>query len=255
VVEQIVTSPTVNLASSTREGKGAGPVDLPPGFFADFDGFARVGLPGPPPLSVSRGRYNKGLQTFAFKLSDGNGFTQPGDTHFAFVVPERAVEDIETMGQAIERGLITRRLAAALLMVDFPNPVFSARRATLLKHAPANARIMNGKSTYSEDMAKAIIAAALNTPQGSPEKEFVDRWDKAKTLPGKLADELEKYYDAIEQKLKTQNGFDDFVRLAESHRNRVRETPLFEFPLLFPVTNIPENQRRVMRRDASVAPA
>lgn len=253
VVEQIVTSPTINLASSTRESLGAGAVDLPPGFFVDFDAFGRVGLPGPPPFAVSRAIYKKSLETFDFKLSDGEGFTQPGDTHFAFVIPERAFEDTETLAQAIDRGLVTKRLAAALLMVDFPNPVFSTRRAALLKHAPATASIQNGKSTYSKDMADAILAAAPNTPGGSPEKEFADRWEKAANLPGVLGDELEKYYDAIEQKLKSQTGFDDFVRLAESHRNRVRKTPLFEFPLLFPVTKIPRKQRREMKRDATVA--
>lgn len=253
VIEQVVTSPTVNLASSSRESKGADPLDLPPGFFIDFDGLDRAGLPGPPPFSVSRTIYKKSLITFNFRLSDGQEFTQPGDTHFAFVITERAIEDTETLGQAIDRGLITKRLAAALLMVDFPNPVFSTRRAALLKHAPATARIKNGKSTYSEDMAKAIIAAAAVSPTGSSEKEFVDRWEKAATLPGPLGKELEEYYKAIKQKLKNQAGFDDFVRLAESHRNRVRETPLSEFPLLFPVTNVPKGQRRAMRRDATVA--
>ncbi|MDQ4124924.1 MAG: hypothetical protein M3134_04890, partial [Actinomycetota bacterium] len=38
IVEQVVTSPTVNLASSSRESQGAGALDLPPGFFVDFDG-------------------------------------------------------------------------------------------------------------------------------------------------------------------------------------------------------------------------
>ena len=252
VVEQIVTSPTVNLASSSRESRGTGVVDLPPGFFVDFDGLTRVGLPGPPPLSVSRAIYRQSLETFDFKLSDGSGFAQAGDTHFAFVVPERAFEDTETLVQAIDRGLITRRLAAALLMVDFPNPVFSARRANLFKHAPSNATIENSKSTYSEEYAQAIIAASAGTPAGSPEKEFVDRWEKAAKLPGRLGKELEKYYEATDQKLKSQDGFDDFVRLAESHRNRVRETPLFEFPLLFPVTNVPRAQRRAAERDANV---
>ncbi|HYP23175.1 MAG TPA: hypothetical protein VEV43_06355 [Actinomycetota bacterium] len=253
VVEQIVTTPTVNLASSSRESKGAGPLDLPPGFFVDFDGLSRIGLPGPPGFSVSRAIYAKSLKTFDFRLDDGDGFVQPGDTHFAFVVPERAFEDTETLAQAVDRGLITRRLAAALLMVDFPNPVFSARRASLLKHAPKTATIKSGKSTYSDDMANAIIAAAAATPANSPEKEFVDRWNKAATLPGPLGDELEAYYDAIAKKLKTQAGFDDFVRLAESQRKRVRDqTRLVESLLLFPTTDVDDDERRAMKRDATV---
>lgn len=255
-VEQIVTSATVNLASSRSESRAAGAVDLPPSFFADVDGFDRVGLPAPPQFVVSRAIYKKSLQTFDFRLDSGDGFVQPGDTHFAFVVPERAFEDVETLGQAIDRGLITRRLGAALLMVDFPNPVFSPRRASLLKHAPPAATITNGKSTYSEEMAQAIIAAAAATPAGSPEKEFADRWKKAADLPGPLGAELQKYYDAIGKKLETQTGFDAFVTLAESHRNRMEdETPLVEFPMLFATTSIPKKRRRKMRSDATVVAA
>lgn len=252
VVEQIVTSPTINLASSNIQSEGPGRVDLPPGFFVDFDALGRLGLPPPPLFDVSRAIYEKSLQTFGFRLSDDDGFTRPGDTHFAFMVPERAVEDTETLQEAMNRGLVTRRLAAALLMVDFPNPVFSARRAALLKHAPATATIKNGKSTYSKAMADAIVAAAASTPAGSPEREFADRWEKAAKLPGPLGEELSDYYKAIIRKLKSQAGFDAFVRLAESHRNRVRNTPLFEFPLLFPETNIRRNQRRLMKPDATV---
>lgn len=253
VVEQVVTSPTVNLASSSRESAGGGAVDLPPGFFVDFDGLALAGLPGPPPLSVSRSIYSSSLTTFKFRLDDGQGFSKPGDTHFAFVVPERAFEDTETLRQAIARGLITKRLAAALLMVDFPNPVFSKRRAALLAHAPSGATITKGKSTYSAELAQAILDAAPSTPAGSPEKEFADRWAKAAKLPGELGAELNAYYGKLEQKLKTQAGFDDFVRLAESQRNEVRQMPIFEFRLLFPETNVPRQQRRVMKPDATVA--
>jgi hypothetical protein len=256
IIEQVVKSPTVNLASSKESAVGAGTsIDLPPSFFVDVDGLAVVGLPVPTQtLAVSREIYQSSLSTFAFKLKDGQGFVKPGDTHFAFVVPERAFEDTETLRQAIARGLITKRLAAALLMVGFPNPVFSPRRAALLAHAPSTATITGGTSTYSTDMADAIIAAAAapNNPAGSPEKEFVDRWTKAADLPGPLGTELTNYYGKIGQRLQNQADFNNYVKLAESHRNRVREMPIFESRLLFPETNIPAAQRRVMKSDGAV---
>ena len=39
-------------------------------------------------------------------------------------------------------------------------------------------------------------------------------------------------------RLLSQHGFDDYCRLAESRRQRVRTMPIAESPLLFPTTNI-----------------
>lgn len=245
-VEQIVTSPTVNLASSSTESAAASmgsSVDLPPSFFVDLEAFAAVDLPGPPPFSVAGDVYATSLATFDFVLTDGT-ITQPGDTHFAFVVPERAFEDNEVIRQTVTRGLISKRLAAALLMVDFPNPVFSARRASLLKHAPTTASIANGVSSLSDEMANNILAAADSSPSDSPEQEFAARWNLGEAAwPSAFATELNDYYQAILLRLQSQSGFDDYVRLADSRRNLVREMPIFESRLLFPETNIPGSFR------------
>lgn len=241
LVEQIVTSPTVNLTSSLRESSaiaGSPTLDLPPTFFVDADGLDVVGLAGPPSLEVSRDLYASSLVTFEFVLSDGGSFEQAGDTHFAFVVPERSFEDTETMRQAIDRGLISKRLAAALLMVDFPNPVFSTRREQLLAHAPASATIADGTSAFSDEMAQHILDAVPTTPPGSPEREFADLWGAGDDWPTVFATLLQAYYQAIQQQLASQAGFDAYTRLAESRRNRVRHMPIFESPLLFPQTNI-----------------
>lgn len=254
VVEQIVTSPTVNLTSSTRESAataGSPALDLPPTFFVDADGLGIVGLPGPPPLEVSRELYASSLETFDFVLSDGTGFEQRGDTHFAFTVPERAFEDNETLRQAIQRGLISDRLGAALLMVDFPNPVFSSRRAQLLRLAPERATITDRASTFSEEMAQRILGAAPSTPDGSAEREFADLWAAGDNWRDTFGTVLAFYYEAIQGLLASQVGFDAYIRLAEARRNRVRQMPIFESPLLFAQTNIaPENL--VMDRNGTV---
>lgn len=111
--------------------------DLPETFFVDSAALSGVlDLQPPPTPFVASGIYARSLQSFTVTLSDDEQFERPGDTHFAFVVPERAFEDTETIRQAIEFELIRGRLAACLLMVDFPNPIFSAKRLQLLRYVP-----------------------------------------------------------------------------------------------------------------------
>lgn len=254
LIEHIVTCPTVNLASSSTESAAAklgSPVDLPPSFVVDADGLALVGLPAPPPISVPASIYTTSLETFEFQLRNG-GFSQPGDTHFAFVIPERAFEDTEVLKQAVARGVISKRLAATLLMVDFPNPVFSPKRARLLSHIPSQLGV---GSDNSETIAQAIIGAAGENDGGSPEGEFAQRWslgeDRWETS---FVRELEAYYEAVETLAASQQGFNDWVRLAESRRSIFRDLPLFEFPLLFAETNLP-NERLEMAADGTVVEA
>src|SRR6185436_8896849 len=142
-MEQILGTPTVNLITSHTESGaaagGAGTVDLPQTFFVSSRALTELlNLQAPPQFEVAAQLYAANLRAFGFALRDQNaGFEQPGDTHFAFLVPERALEDDVVLEQALASGLLTPRLAAALLMVDFPNPLWSRRREALLAHVPA----------------------------------------------------------------------------------------------------------------------
>jgi len=136
-------------------------------------------------------------------------------------------------------------------MTDFPNPVFSPRRAALLAHVPAGATVVGGASDFSEQLADAVTAAAPGTPEGSPEREFAERWGRGEDLSS-FDDELRAYYDALVRRLRTQDGFDDYVRLAEARRARVRTMPISESPLLFATTDVPPGTRE-MRTDGTVA--
>jgi hypothetical protein len=213
-----------------------------------------LNLPAPPPFAVPSVIYRKALETFQVTLTDGAGFARQGDTHFGFNVPERAFEDREVVREAIRIGLLTDRLAAALLMTDFANPVFSARRAALLRHAPARASVSAGGSDFSEQMANTIVAAANDSPDASPEREFADRWAAGEAWRERFGELLSTYYEAVSRKLSTQEGFEAYMRLAESRRDRVRRMPIFESPLLFARTNIPSAERS-MRPDATVEEA
>jgi hypothetical protein len=258
VLKQVLGTPTVNLTSSRAESgdpDAKGGVALPGSFFVSSDALARppLGLQSPPTFNVPTGVYRASLQTFGFALRDNQGFDQPGDTHFAFFVPERALEDDVALREAIRIGLITPRLAAALLMVDFPNPIFSDRRERLLDHTPDSAVISGGASGFSDEMANRILAAAENTPDDSPEREFAQRWGVGEEFAFSFNSLLSAYYAAVTAQLATQEGFDAYVRLAEARRRQAKaSTPIVrEFPLLFPATNIP-NAARMMKPDGTV---
>jgi hypothetical protein len=254
ILMQVAGTPSINIVSSNRESRAVSPgqpVALPQTFFVDSEGLTEIlKLPAPPAFAVAGQMYLESLRTFRFRQDDGQGFVRPGDTHFAFAVPERAFEDQAVLQRAIDVGLITRRLAACLLMTDFPNPIFSQRRASLLAHVPAKAVVNGSASAFSQQMGDAIAAAAPGTRDGSPEREFAERWARGDDITS-FGDELQAYYAAVTARLRTQEGYDSYVRLAESRRARVRPMPIFESPLLFARTDIPPGDRQ-MRADGTV---
>jgi hypothetical protein len=256
VLVQVVESRAVNLVSSKSLSNGTDPVIvLPPTFFLDTEGLSTaLARSVNPTFSVARPTYAKALTTFAVTLTDGQAFAQPGDTHFAFVVPERAFEDQAALTAGIELGLVTDKLAACLLMVDFPNPVFSTRRAALRRFCPSTAIVQAKQSAFSQTMGDAIVAASMATPAGSPEREFAELWSISGPWQDEFAKRIARYVDAVNARLATQQGFDDVYRLAESRRAQVGAMPISESPLLFARSNVP-GANRVMRADGSVAAA
>lgn len=138
-------------------------------------------------------------------------------------MPERAFEDTDTLRQAIERGIVSPRLAACLLMVDFPNPIFSQKRKRLLEHVSGTAFRQGGH--FSQDVADAIRSSAAATEPGTPEHEFAQLWDAGPNFEATFNGLLQNYYTAFAQRLTTQEGFDSYMRLAESRRDFVRGTP------------------------------
>lgn len=255
VVEQLLTSLTINLTSSNTSSAAAATgsvdrVDLPDTFFVDSTALSAVlGLvPAPQPF-VSAAIYAQSLQTFGVHLTDDEQFDRPGDTHFAFVVPERAFEDAETLRQAVALGIVSQRLAACLLMVDFANPLFSDRRVQLLQHVPEAP--FDPSKDFSQEIADAIRASAAAQESGTAEHEFSQRWDTGDDFQPSFNALLQGYYDAFAQQLTTEAGFNSYVELAESRREQVRGMPIAESPLLFARFNIEARERR-MQTDGTV---
>jgi hypothetical protein len=239
---QVLDTTTVNLASAPEDRTQVLPgrsIHLPLSFFFDDEALLNV-LRLPAVLQkpkVDAAIYARCLQQHEVAIAERH-FVFPGDTHFVFLVPERAFEDHVVLQKLIRLQLLPRKLAGALLMVDFSNPVFSARRASLLSHVPQEIRVVGETSELPTRMVASIQAGGA--PAGSAEEEFLTYWNLADTdWAGALARRINDYMSHAHAALQSFDTFDPIFRLAESRRREFRRRPLFEFDLTTPITNIP----------------
>jgi hypothetical protein len=233
---------TVNLSTSSdvSERVTTEPtMDLPVNFFINSDVLSdvlRIKIALRP--GAKREFYLASIARFNFRLEDG-AFSRPGDTHFGFLVPEPSVGDTETIRQLILQKVVSARFATCVLLVDFSNPIYSTARARLLEYVPAEASINNGMTDIENRTADAIVAAAANEPDGSPEKLFAANWNKT---PDQLRTDAEQmirnYLQSVQDNLGKQEGFYAYTRLAQSRRDRFARSALNEFPLLLPKNDI-----------------
>jgi hypothetical protein len=165
LLRPLFATTTVNLATSaTQSGANTPDLALPPGLFLNFDALAEVNITAPGfSRRVKRPLYENTLTKFAFKLEQ-DSFSMKGDVHFAFLVPEAALEELVTLRKLLAQKVVTRHFAASVLLVDFPNPVFSAAREGLLRYVPATGHIADGRSDLSERTAQAILQATDGSP-------------------------------------------------------------------------------------------
>ncbi|MGW6914367.1 hypothetical protein ACWGB8_11175 [Kitasatospora sp. NPDC054939] len=258
LLRHLFTSTTVNLASSAVESAqvrpGGPPLTLPVSFWLNADVLLDVlGLPLTVPLPQAPPElYRRALAEFGFRLAErSSGFSRPGDTFFAFPYPEPALEDNDVVRHLLARGLVSERFASCALMLDFPNPVFSADRARLMAYVPAGP-VPSGE--LGERTAAAVVAAAAGLPTDSPEARFAADW----ALPedertARFGARLDAYLQRVTELIATEQGFFDYVRLAESRRRSFRALRLNEFELTLPVTDIPATDPpRLMREDGTV---
>ncbi len=248
IAEQLLDTLTVNLISSHTSSAvamtgGVDTVDLPATFFVDAPMLELVGaLPDPPQFRVAAPIYTNAMRSVGARLDDGAGFTVEGDTHFAFVVPERAEEDVETLRQALDADIFSKRLVACLLMVDFPNPTFSSIRSQLLRFFPEEPFSGDG-GAFSTAVAERILASPGANTTGTAEAAFAELWAEGEAFQVPFAKRLTAYFSAVEGQLTSQTAFDAYVRLAESRRAFVLDMPIAESPLLFAQTTVPPRQR------------
>jgi hypothetical protein len=141
--------------------------------------------------------------------------------------------------------------------VDFPNPIFSKKRQRLLdlKYVPDIA--FGETDDFSQSVTDAIRSSDTAAQPGTAEHEFAQLWDAGEDFEATFNALLQDYYTAFAERLRTQEGFDNYLRLAESRRDFVRGgdfvrgMPIAESDLLFSRTNIPSRER-IMLADGTV---
>jgi len=241
---QVLGTSTVNLASSATSSAavdGGAEVRLPATFLVDVDALLGA-IELDPAISVPVVKaevYKAALERYEVRLRDAEHEFK-GDTHFVFVVPEPAFEDVLVLEKLMAVAILSDRLAAALLMVDFQNSVFSARRMGLLQYVPDEARI-GAATAFATAFVNAVQASPAARAHGSPEQEFLENWAlPADAWRTEYERRIEVFTSTLTAACATADGFAPVFELAESRRREFRKRPLAEFRLTTPSTNIPE---------------
>jgi len=134
--------------------------------------------------------------------------------------------------------VVSDRLAACLLMVDFPNPVFSPRREALLKYMPASAT-PGDPARLETELVQAVKQGAVGLPDDSVEADFLANWAVPEQLwRGTFAHRIRDFMTAVSVAVADPHRFADLFRLIDSRRREFRRRPLAEFSLTVPATNI-----------------
>ena len=233
-IRQIVTPTSANLISTSLEFERVrrSTLKLPSSFFFDTDGLElgvlRIdafsdAIPGGR-IEVDGDLYSDAVRDLEMLVPSEDATTSvEGDTHFCFLVPERAFEDVEVARQLLENGIISPRFLLSLLMVDFQNPVRSDRRAELLKYCPENLNV--GESL--ENMFISSVEQA-NASKSSAEAEFLSYWRETNLLE-KIHADLSKFFFGIQAFVSSAEGVKLLVKLAEFRKGFFRKQLLNEF--------------------------
>ncbi|BBI17725.1 hypothetical protein [Neochlamydia sp. S13] len=230
---QILDNTTINLRSTKNESEGIEDEDtvrLPFTFFLNTQAFSALGLNFPIKApEVKGGLYKECLEELEFKLQ-AEDFTKKGDTHFALVAPEPAYEDYDLLGKLIAQKIIDSRLAACLLMVDFPNSIYSNSRKKLLDYVTDDLEQLANNIVNSEDAKKPH----------TPEAEFTQYWEQSKEEGWKqlFTQRIKQYFIKLKEQMETKEGFNGLIRLLEYRKALFRHQPIYEFDLTLPFTNI-----------------
>jgi hypothetical protein len=184
------------------------------------------------------------LRQFDVHRSDGS-IRVEGDVHFAFLTPEPAFEDTDLADRMLQDGLLSARFLASLSMTDFTNPVFSNRRAKLLRYVPEEISGTDHGTLLEQQFVQALTTAIVDRAgsaanENSPEREFLANWN-APNIAASAVERLTLYFEALQAGRLNSDVIEGWFRLAEYRRRRFRDSDLAEFDLTTPRTNIPED--------------
>lgn len=234
---QVITPTSANLISSSLNFDEVqnNELKLPSSFFFDIDAIEMAALEIDPTIDVVpsdnitvEGKlYKKTCDALNMKVLSQNGSTQfNGDTHFCFLVPERAFEDLEVCRQLVEQKVISPKMLLCLIMIDFTNPLESKSREKILDYCPE--KIDGFEKNYELD---SILIEKINSaeqPENTPEAVLLKYWNSSDLL-NLVKSELSTFIMGIQNQVNNENYLNDLVVLAEYRKTLFRKRDLNEF--------------------------
>jgi hypothetical protein len=165
-MEMNLVSDTVPFAD--RQARGTA-VEVPAGFFADSRLASAM-----PSVPVDLAIYKDALTRVDSRFPSKGSSTR--ETRHAFLVPARSFIDNRVVDSLVKSGLLDDELVADVLAVDMATPVYSNRRAALIRFVPEKAANV---SELRERLITALRAAPA-TDRGAQDL-LVNLTDPART--------------------------------------------------------------------------
>ncbi len=198
---------------------------------------------------VKPDEYRQLVNESGVKLGDS-----PGDTNFAWFVPEPSHVDNNMIEQLITQGIVTPEFVAAVMAIDLETPILSSAREELLQFVPPQFSFQPLESgtnpfelkRHPDDLTQQVIAALenKNPPKDSPAGQFLEILKSDEPLEI-LGERVEAYRSRIDQNLNQlgpearQAELKRLYDLAIARRQAVKQdrvlAALDEFGLLFPL--------------------
>ncbi|MEM7538043.1 MAG: hypothetical protein AAF639_38085, partial [Chloroflexota bacterium] len=251
MLRHLTTNTTVNFKSSSVQNVpayaglpgGDNVIGVPPQdtFLSDTIFETVLGIDYTP-LSVAlpRDLYDAYLEENNFRVegteSFGSGpvtYVDEGSTYYAFYVPQLAAEDTYMAQLLLQEGVVSEKFVAAMLMVDYANPLFSEKRAGLQAYVDAvtEGMITDGESSVPADVAAEIEASGAEAcgegafDDCSAEEQFLYVWNLPDdSWKDAVAEMLQSHVDSVAE-LSDEELVSHVMDWSVAQRDRLLETP------------------------------
>jgi hypothetical protein len=181
-----------SLHPFTKSGNTSSHINLSNGFFLNRDLLALLKFD-----SINFFSANLSLQDYEHLVRQTkttlNG-QQPGDTNFAWLVPEASFIDTDWVLKLVlsKQNIVPRAFALAVLAIDLENPVLSIDRARLWSDKVLPAQFKIGPNN---DLIPQVVKnlEALKPAIGTPEAKFLQLLRQPDTVEATLQSQVSQY--------------------------------------------------------------
>ncbi|MEB3123526.1 MAG: hypothetical protein VKL41_20170 [Snowella sp.] len=290
ILRHLTTTTSVNFESNLANIGSLGPVVTPPKNFFLYDDalskitgdvFGDAGYNFPNAISFNTNQFNQTIASKGFALRqcdriDNANECEPGTVDYEqggtnfhpFFIPVPSNEDtlvinnlmkfqVTRNNQRKDIKFITDKFAAAVLMVDFQNPVFSSVRSSLQSYAQKldqatldNQGISNIPALFVAEIKAAVQGqppcVVENLDSCTAEQQFLNTWNLPDaTWKDTVNQRIQSYLNGVGNQITNGNGLSDYLHLSISRKRQFASIKpiknLFEFSLLLPQSNLPAN--------------